>query len=185
MAFKSKATPNIGTSGSPSTVTATVASGNTATLIGLSLANTTATNITVSAKLVKADATEAFLVKDATVLPGGALAIGVGDRLQMLQYSTYSVISPEGCASILWKSADKASDAAEAMGLTAPRLQELGLVDEVVDEPLGGAHRDPAAAAARLRRSLVTALDELSAKPLDALIASRMQRLRGYGNFSS
>lgn len=116
---------------------------------------------------------------------GGALAIGVGDRLQMLQYSTYSVISPEGCASILWKSADKASDAAEAMGLTAPRLQELGLVDEVVDEPLGGAHRDPAAAAARLRRSLVAALDELSAKPLDALIASRMQRLRGYGNFSS
>lgn len=116
---------------------------------------------------------------------GGALAIGVGDRLQMLQYSTYSVISPEGCASILWKSADKASDAAEAMGLTAPRLQELGLVDEVVDEPLGGAHRDPAAAAARLRLSLIAALDELSAKPLDALIASRMQRLRGYGNFSS
>ena len=116
---------------------------------------------------------------------GGALAIGVGDRLQMLQYSTYSVISPEGCASILWKSAEKASDAAEAMGLTAPRLQELGLVDEVVDEPLGGAHRDPAGAAARLRLSLIAALDELSAKPLDELIASRMQRLRGYGNFSS
>jgi acetyl-CoA carboxylase carboxyl transferase subunit alpha len=115
---------------------------------------------------------------------GGALAIGVGDRLQMLQYSTYSVISPEGCASILWKSAEKASDAAEAMGLTAPRLQELGLVDEVVDEPLGGAHRDPAGAAARLRLSLISALDELSAKPLDELIASRMQRLRGYGNFS-
>jgi acetyl-CoA carboxylase carboxyl transferase subunit alpha len=116
---------------------------------------------------------------------GGALAIGVGDRLQMLQYSTYSVISPEGCASILWKSADKASDAAEAMGLTAPRLHELGLVDEVVDEPLGGAHRDPAGAAARLRRALVSSLDELSTKPLDDLIASRMQRLRGYGNFSS
>jgi acetyl-CoA carboxylase carboxyl transferase subunit alpha len=115
---------------------------------------------------------------------GGALAIGVGDRLQMLQYSTYSVISPEGCASILWKSAEKASDAAEAMGLTAPRLHELGLVDEVVDEPLGGAHRDPAGAAARLRLSLIAALDELSAKPLDDLIASRMQRLRGYGNFS-
>ena len=116
---------------------------------------------------------------------GGALAIGVGDRLQMLQYSTYSVISPEGCASILWKSAEKASDAAEAMGLTAPRLQELGLVDEVVDEPLGGAHRDPAGAAARLRLSLIAALDELSAKPLDELIVSRMQRLRSYGNFSS
>ena len=115
---------------------------------------------------------------------GGALAIGVGDRLQMLQYSTYSVISPEGCASILWKSAEKASDAAEAMGLTAPRLQELGLVDEVVDEPLGGAHRDPAGAAARLRLSLIAALDELSMKPLDDLIASRMQRLRSYGNFS-
>ncbi len=115
---------------------------------------------------------------------GGALAIGVGDRLQMLQYSTYSVISPEGCASILWKSAGKASDAAEAMGLTAPRLQELGLVDEVVEEPVGGAHRDPAAAAARLRHSLSAALDELTAKSLDDLVAARMQRLRGYGHFS-
>jgi acetyl-CoA carboxylase carboxyl transferase subunit alpha len=115
---------------------------------------------------------------------GGALAIGVGDRLMMLQYSTYSVISPEGCASILWKSAEKAPEAAEAMGLTAPRLQELGLVDHIISEPLGGAHRDMEGTAERLKQALIDSLEVLDAIPLDKLLDQRYQRLMQYGNFS-
>src|SRR5215469_509731 len=101
---------------------------------------------------------------------GGALAIGVGDRTIMLQYSTYSVISPEGCASILWKSAERAKDAAEALGLTAPRLLELGLVDKVVREPLGGAHRNPQSMAIRLKAVLLNELDKLEAIPVPELL---------------
>jgi acetyl-CoA carboxylase carboxyl transferase subunit alpha len=112
---------------------------------------------------------------------GGALAIGVGDRTLMLEYSTYSVISPEGCASILWKTAERASEAAEALGLTAPRLLELGLVDEIVKEPPGGAHRDPAAMATRLKDKLAGEIDALSALAPDALLAQRYQRLRRFG----
>ncbi|MEV8522424.1 acetyl-CoA carboxylase carboxyl transferase subunit alpha [Dyella marensis] len=115
---------------------------------------------------------------------GGALAIGVGDRTVMLQYSTYSVISPEGCASILWKSADKAKDAAEALGLTAPRLLELGLIDKLVREPLGGAHRNPHSMAVRLKAVLLNQLDELEALPIDELLQQRYQRLRGYGAYT-
>jgi len=115
---------------------------------------------------------------------GGALAIGVGDRTVMLQYSTYSVISPEGCASILWKSAEKAKDAAEALGLTAPRLLELGLIDKLVREPLGGAHRNPHSMAVRLKAVLLNQLDELEALPLDELLEQRYHRLRGYGAYS-
>jgi len=115
---------------------------------------------------------------------GGALAIGVGDRTVMLQYSTYSVISPEGCASILWKSADKAKDAAEALGLTAPRLLELGLIDKLVREPLGGAHRNPHSMAVRLKAVLLNQLDELEALPIDELLEQRYQRLRGYGAYT-
>ncbi len=114
---------------------------------------------------------------------GGALAIGVGDRTLMLEYSTYSVISPEGCASILWKSADKARDAAEAMGLTAPRLLELGLIDQIVKEPLGGAHRDPKAMADRLKETLLANLDGLSRSEPKALVDARYARLRAYGRF--
>ncbi|MBW8312990.1 MAG: acetyl-CoA carboxylase carboxyltransferase subunit alpha [Rhizobium sp.] len=116
---------------------------------------------------------------------GGALAIGVGDRTLMLEYSTYSVISPEGCASILWKSADKARDAAEALGLTAKRLFEHGLVDVVVPEPLGGAHRDPAAMAATLKQQIQRELAALD--PLDhaALLEQRYQRLRRYGAYEA
>jgi len=115
---------------------------------------------------------------------GGALAIGVGDRTVMLQYSTYSVISPEGCASILWKSADKAKDAAEALGLTAPRLLELGLIDKLVREPLGGAHRNPHSMAVRLKAVLLNQLDELEALPIDELLEQRYHRLRGYGAYT-
>lgn len=115
---------------------------------------------------------------------GGALAIGVCDRLLMLQYSTYSVISPEGCASILWKSADKKELAAEAMGLTAPRLKSLGLVDEVIDEPLGGAHRDPAAIAQAIQAALLRHLDDLRRRSPEVLVAERAQRLAGFGVFS-
>jgi acetyl-CoA carboxylase carboxyl transferase subunit alpha len=114
---------------------------------------------------------------------GGALAIGVGDRTVMLQYSTYSVISPEGCASILWKSAEKARDAAEALGLTAPRLLELGLIDKVVREPLGGAHRNPHSMAVRLKAVLLNQLDELEALPIKDLMERRYKRLRGYGAY--
>ena len=112
---------------------------------------------------------------------GGALAIGVCDRLVMLQYSVYSVISPEGCASILWKSADKKELAAEAMGITADRLTKLGLIDEVLREPLGGAHRDPVAMADTLKQSLLRHLDELCALSTDALLARRQERLRNQG----
>ena len=114
---------------------------------------------------------------------GGALAIGVCDRLLMLQYSTYSVISPEGCASILWKTASKASDAAEAMGITAARLRELGLSDQIVAEPLGGAHRDIDAMAASLKQALLATLDELDKLPTDALLEARYARLMQYGQF--
>ncbi len=114
---------------------------------------------------------------------GGALAVGVGDRLLMLQYSTYSVISPEGCASILWKSADKAQLAAEAMAITSERLKEHGLVDLIIPEPLGGAHRDPDAVALSLRRALSGQLDMLQDIDLDTLVAERYARLMGYGKF--
>jgi acetyl-CoA carboxylase carboxyl transferase subunit alpha len=115
---------------------------------------------------------------------GGALAIGVCDRLLMLQYGTYSVISPEGCASILWKSADKKEAAAEAMGLTADRLQKLGLIDEIVEEPLGGAHRDPVAMSARLKETLVRHISELKAIPMEELRTARAARIFGFGVFS-
>ncbi len=112
---------------------------------------------------------------------GGALAIGVGDRVNMLQYATYSVISPEGCASILWKSADKASLAAEAMNITAHQLKELKLIDNIVQEPLGGAHRDYDTMAANLKQRLVTDLNELLNLPTDRLIEQRYTRLMKYG----
>jgi acetyl-CoA carboxylase carboxyl transferase subunit alpha len=115
---------------------------------------------------------------------GGALAIGVCDRLLMLQYSTYSVISPEGCASILWKSQDKKEAAAEALNLTADRLGKLKLVDEVVEEPLGGAHRDPAETAARLKAAIIRHLDQLSAMPRDELRAQRAARIAAFGEFT-
>jgi acetyl-CoA carboxylase carboxyl transferase subunit alpha len=114
---------------------------------------------------------------------GGALAIGVADRVLMLQYAIYSVISPEGCASILWKSADKAELAAEAMGITAERLHRLKLVDDVIPEPLGGAHRDPQAIADSLKQSLTQTLASLQGIPLDALLVQRRKRLAGYGVF--
>jgi acetyl-CoA carboxylase carboxyl transferase subunit alpha len=114
---------------------------------------------------------------------GGALAIAVGDVVMMLQYSTYSVISPEGCASILWKSADKAPDAAETLGITANRLKTLGLIDRIVNEPLGGAHRDPATTAQSLKKALADALRGLAEKKPDELVAERFERLMGYGKF--
>ena len=113
---------------------------------------------------------------------GGALAIGVCDHLQMLEFSTYSVISPEGCASILWRSADKAPEAAAAMGLTAGRLHELGIVDQVVKEPLGGAHRDYDQAADAVRRNISEQLDELRGLAVPDLVERRYQRLMSYGN---
>ncbi len=112
---------------------------------------------------------------------GGALAIGVGDKVNMLQYSTYSVISPEGCASILWKSAEKASTAAEVMGLTATRLKELGLIDGIVNEPLGGAHRDYAAMARSLKQRLLDDLADLDPLSQEALLERRYNRLMSYG----
>ena len=112
---------------------------------------------------------------------GGALAIGVCDRLNMLQYSTYSVISPEGCASILWKTAEKAPDAAEAMGITAERLKGLGIVDKVIGEPLGGAHRDPQAMAEALRKELLAQLKVLNKLDGADLLARRYERLMSYG----
>lgn len=112
---------------------------------------------------------------------GGALAIGVGDRLLMLEYSTYSVISPEGCASILWKSADKAELAAEAMGITSKRLEELGLIDEIIPEPLGGAHRDKKQAAANIKEVLLRHLEQLEHVPLPNLLDQRYRRLMSYG----
>jgi acetyl-CoA carboxylase carboxyl transferase subunit alpha len=114
---------------------------------------------------------------------GGALAIGVGDRMLMLQYSIYSVISPEGCASILWKSAEKAADAAEALGVTSTRLKELNLIDDIIEEPLGGAHRDPDTMAERLKVRLIEEVEQLSHLPVDQLVATRYQRLMSYGEF--
>jgi acetyl-CoA carboxylase carboxyl transferase subunit alpha len=113
---------------------------------------------------------------------GGALAIGVGDQLNMLQYSTYFVISPEGCANIIWKTVEKAPLAAEAMGVTSTILQDLGIVDETIPEPMGGAHRDLDTMAERLKASLVRQVDELQAKPLDELLTARYDRLMSYGN---
>ncbi|MBL0282919.1 MAG: acetyl-CoA carboxylase carboxyltransferase subunit alpha [Zoogloea sp.] len=114
---------------------------------------------------------------------GGALAIAVGDQLLMLQYSTYSVISPEGCASILWKSADRAPDAAETMGITAGRLKSLGLVDKVISEPVGGAHRDHRAMAQSLKRALQDALRQVSDLSTSELLERRFERLMSYGKF--
>ncbi|MDP2026094.1 MAG: acetyl-CoA carboxylase carboxyltransferase subunit alpha [Pseudomonadota bacterium] len=114
---------------------------------------------------------------------GGALAIGVGDQTMMLQYSTYSVISPEGCASILWKSADKASVAAETLGITAPRLKSFNLIDRIVNEPIGGAHRDPALMMQSMKKSLQEALADLVKQPLDSLLKTRYERLMSYGRF--
>ena len=114
---------------------------------------------------------------------GGALAIAVGDIVQMLEYSTYSVISPEGCASILWKSAEKANIAAETMGITAPRLKELGLIDNVISEPCGGAQRDHVAMARNLKQSLQDGLKQLTALTTEQLLAKRYQRLMSYGRF--
>ncbi len=114
---------------------------------------------------------------------GGALAIGVGDHVMMLQYSTYSVISPEGCASILWKSADKAPEAAESLGITADRLKEMGLIDEVIAEPLGGAHSDYDAIAESLSSSLEAALSRMNSYSRDELVERRYQRLMSYGEF--
>ncbi|MET0327475.1 MAG: acetyl-CoA carboxylase carboxyltransferase subunit alpha [Luteimonas sp.] len=116
---------------------------------------------------------------------GGALAIGVGDRTLMLEYSTYSVISPEGCASILWKDAARARDAAEQLGLTAKRLKSLGLVDKVVREPIGGAHRNPRQTATRLKAVLLNELDQLEQLPMDALLQRRYERLRSYGAYEA
>jgi len=115
---------------------------------------------------------------------GGALAIGVGDRTLMLQYGTYSVISPEGCASILWKSPEKAADAAEALGITSGRLHELGLIDRIIEEPLGGAHRDVDAIAVSIKMALGEELGKLQDSSLDELIEARYQRLMAYGQFS-
>lgn len=112
---------------------------------------------------------------------GGALAIGVGDYVNMLQYSTYSVISPEGCASILWRDSDKAPQAAEAMGLVAPRLKELELIDEIIEEPLGGAHRDAVQMAANMKATLLRQLEELDQLDDDNLLERRYQRLMSYG----
>jgi len=114
---------------------------------------------------------------------GGALAIAVGDVTLMLQYSTYSVISPEGCASILWKSAERAADAAETLGITATRLKALGLIDRIVNEPVGGAHRDHDTMIQSLRKALQDAWRQVRDRPLDELLASRLDRLTGYGRF--
>ena len=114
---------------------------------------------------------------------GGALAIGVGDRLLMMQYSVYSVISPEGCASILWKSAERAEEAAEAMRITADSLNKFGLVDEVLEEPLGGAHRKPKQAAEVIRNALIKNLEELEALPTEKLLEERQRRIASFGRF--
>jgi acetyl-CoA carboxylase carboxyl transferase subunit alpha len=114
---------------------------------------------------------------------GGALAIAVADVVMMMQYATYSVISPEGCASILWRSADMAPEAAEALGITSSRLKTLGLIDRIVPEPLGGAHRDPQAAAQSLRKALTEALKQLEEKKPKQLVEERLERLMGHGKF--
>ncbi len=115
---------------------------------------------------------------------GGALAISVADQLLMLQFAVYSVISPEGCASILWRTADRAADAAEALGITAHRLKALGLVDKVVNEPVGGAHRDPRHMASQLKRALVDALRQVADLKTTELLERRYQRVRAYGRFA-
>jgi acetyl-CoA carboxylase carboxyl transferase subunit alpha len=115
---------------------------------------------------------------------GGALAISVGDQVVMLQYAIYSVISPEGCASILWKTADRAQDAADALGITAHRLKALGLVDKIVNEPVGGAHRDMPQACAFLKRALIDALRQVNTLGVDELLERRYQRLQSYGRFT-
>jgi acetyl-CoA carboxylase carboxyl transferase subunit alpha len=115
---------------------------------------------------------------------GGALAISVADQLLMLQYSIYSVISPEGCASILWKTSDRASDAAEALGITAHRLKALGLVDKIVNEPVGGAHRDTKQMCAQLKRGLNDAWRQLSDLKVKELLERRYERLQSYGRFN-
>lgn len=112
---------------------------------------------------------------------GGAIAIGIADQLNMLQYSTYTVITPEGCATILWKSADHAAAAAEAMGVTSERLVELGIVDQTIPEPLGGSHRDIAATSANIKQALLQQLDRLQAMDLDELVSRRYERLMSYG----
>jgi acetyl-CoA carboxylase carboxyl transferase subunit alpha len=114
---------------------------------------------------------------------GGALAIAVGDTVLMLQYATYSVISPEGCASILWKSSERAAEAAEALGLTAHRLKALGLIDRIVSEPVGGAHRDSKQMCALLKRALADSLRQFQGVKVKDLLASRHARLMGYGKF--
>lgn len=114
---------------------------------------------------------------------GGALAVAVGDVVQMLQYATYSVISPEGCASILWKSADKASEAAEIMGITAHRLKAMGLIDKIINEPPGGAHRDYTAIMHSVRRALQESLTYFRGFSIEALLEKRFERLMGYGKF--
>ena len=114
---------------------------------------------------------------------GGALAVAVGDAVLMLQYSTYSVISPEGCASILWKSADKAPEAAETMGITAARLKSLGLIDRVINEPTGGAHRDHRAMALALKKALQDQLKQLAGMSPAELVERRFERVMGYGRF--
>jgi len=116
---------------------------------------------------------------------GGALAIGVGDVTMMMEYSTYSVISPEGCASILWKNAANAPDAAEALGITAERLKSLGLIDEIITEPLGGAHRDYGVSSVNLKNALLAQLNALKTKSSDELVSARYQRYMGYGNFET
>jgi acetyl-CoA carboxylase carboxyl transferase subunit alpha len=112
---------------------------------------------------------------------GGAIAIGVSDQLNMLQYSTYTVITPEGCATILWKSAEHASTAADAMGVTSQRLEELGIVDHTIPEPLGGAHRNVSAMAANIKAALIEQLDRLTAMDTDELVERRYKRLMSYG----
>ena len=114
---------------------------------------------------------------------GGALAIAVADTVQMLQYSVYSVISPEGCASILWKTAERANEAAEALGLTAQRLKEIGMIDKIIDEPLGGAHRDMKGMAAVLKRALAESYRQLENIPLPELLAARREKWLNYGKF--
>ena len=113
---------------------------------------------------------------------GGALGIGVGDHLAMLQFATYFVISPEGCANIIWKSSEFAPDAAAAMGVTSSKLEELGIVDATIDEPLGGAHRDPAEMASRLKAHLLTQVERLAAMDTDTMLEARYRRLMSYGN---
>jgi acetyl-CoA carboxylase carboxyl transferase subunit alpha len=116
---------------------------------------------------------------------GGALAIGVGDRVNMLQFSTYSVITPEGCASILWRSAERARDAAEAMGMTAARIHEHGLIDQIIPEPLGGAHRDPKTTADNLKAVVLNQIAELQKLDTDVLLTQRYEKLRGMGQYQA